>query len=338
MRILKFIGIILLILIALYIVACFFGPTRIDAQRSTNIDAPAPIIYSQIVDLKKWESWSPWIEADTSIQTTYGEKTVGVGASYSWIDGDGTTGNLEIVEAEKNTSLKTKIQFGNSPGFSNGEWTFNPSDTGTTVTWHMTNDTDIPFLARAAMLNFNEEIGSDFEKGLSNLKEIAEAKAQPPYEYRGYTIEITEMPARKFLAHRENVSFENMKGFYTDHFGRLMSSVVRSGTDLDGSPCGLFYTWDEENGMTDMAAAIGIKGDVEPPNQAQVIEIPSGKAAVVNYFGAYEGSGDAHMAIDDFLNDFGHEVDAPVIEEYVTDPMAEADTSKWLTKVIYPLK
>jgi hypothetical protein len=28
----------------------------------------------------------------------------------------------------------------------------------------------------------------------------------------------------------------------------------------------------------------------------------------------------------------------PVIEEYVTDPMNEADTTKWLTNIYYTLK
>jgi effector-binding domain-containing protein/ribosome-associated toxin RatA of RatAB toxin-antitoxin module len=338
MRILKIIGIIFLILIALYIVACFLGSERVDVQRSTIIDAPAPIIYNQIVDVKKWEGWSPWIEADTSIQTTYGDKTVGVGASYSWIDGKGTTGNLEVIEAEKNTSLKTKIQFGNFPGFSYGEWTLNPTDTGTVVTWHMTSDTDVPFLARAFTINMDDMIGSDFEKGLSNIKKIAEAKAQPPYGYRGYTIELQEIPTRKFLAHREEIAISDIEGFYTEHLGKLMGTVARSGTELDGAPIGLYYTWDEENGRTDMAAAIGIKGDVEPTGQSQIVIIPAGKAAVVNYSGPYEGLGEAHMAIDDYLNDFSVEAKSPVIEEYVTDPMAEPDTSKWMTKIIYPLK
>jgi effector-binding domain-containing protein len=30
--------------------------------------------------------------------------------------------------------------------------------------------------------------------------------------------------------------------------------------------------------------------------------------------------------------------DGPVIEVYVTDPVSEPDTSKWLTQIIYPVK
>ena len=66
------------------------------------------------------------------------------------------------------------------------------------------------------------------------------------------------------------------------------------------------------------------------------INVPAGKAHVIDYYGAYEGIGDAHWAMDAFLKKNNLKAGAPVIEEYVTDPGIEPDQSKWLTKIYYP--
>ena len=92
-----------------------------------------------------------------------------------------------------------------------------------------------------------------------------------------------------------------------------------------------------ETNIADMAVAIPVATAVEIKG-GSVAEIAAGKAAVIDYYGAYEGSGEAHFAMDDYLKEFGLTAGGPVIEEYITDPMTEPDTAKWLTKIIYPLK
>ena len=43
------------------------------------------------------------------------------------------------------------------------------------------------------------------------------------------------------------------------------------------------------------------------------------------------------MAIEGYCKQHGLEAGVPAIEEYVTDPASEPDTSKWLTRIYYPL-
>lgn len=339
MRILKIIGILLLVLIGVYLIGCLMGPKRVDATRSISIDAPVGLVYHTISDLSTWENWSYWNQMDTAMKVTYGDQTAGLGASYSWVDGKGETGNMEIIEAEKDQRMKTRIQFGNFPGYSNGEWTLEPGEEGTTtVNWHMTNDTDIPFLARAPLMKINDMIGDDFEKGLANLKSYVEKKATPPFRYRSYEITLSDLPARKLAAHRESMPISAIQDFYARNFQNLMGAAIRAGVELDGAPSGLYYSWDETSGTTDLAAAIGVKGSIPLGEGDSMIEIPEGQSAVIEYYGPYDGVGEAHYAMDDFFKDFGYELQEPVIEEYVTDPMAEPDTSKWLTRIIYPIK
>ncbi|MBK7967170.1 MAG: hypothetical protein IPK10_19115 [Bacteroidetes bacterium] len=71
--------------------------------------------------------------------------------------------------------------------------------------------------------------------------------------------------------------------------------------------------------------------------------IQSGKYAggnmlVVSYYGSYEGSGAGHNAANEYAKANNLEVIGAPWEKYVTDPMTEKDSTKWLTEICYPVK
>ena len=83
-----------------------------------------------------------------------------------------------------------------------------------------------------------------------------------------------------------------------------------------------------------MAAAIPVNEE-KTIKDLTSITIEDRPAIVVDYYGKYEETGKAHDAIDAYMADHALLMDAPAIEEYLTDPLKEKDPSKWLTKVIY---
>jgi effector-binding domain-containing protein len=102
----------------------------------------------------------------------------------------------------------------------------------------------------------------------------------------------------------------------------------------------LYYDWNEEDSSADLAAAIPVSPDMEVDDLGDFerIEVPAGKALPIEYYGAYEQIGGAHEAMHKYMSEGGIEIGTPVIEEYVTDPEREPDTSKWLNNIYYPLK
>jgi effector-binding domain-containing protein len=105
---------------------------------------------------------------------------------------------------------------------------------------------------------------------------------------------------------------------------------------MTGVPTGLYFTWDEQSGTTDMAVGIPVSGSATVPN-TEMMTVAAGKALTIDYHGSYDGLQSAHLAIDEFINSTGVQTKMPVIEEYVTDPQAEPDMNKWLTKIYYLL-
>ncbi len=87
-----------------------------------------------------------------------------------------------------------------------------------------------------------------------------------------------------------------------------------------------------------MAAAIPVSQSAQPGKGLELITLPAGKAAQMDYYGGYDGLGKAHEKMEAYLQFRQLTADVPAVEEYVTDPGAEPDASKWLTRLYYPLE
>ena len=68
---------------------------------------------------------------------------------------------------------------------------------------------------------------------------------------------------------------------------------MNGGAELSGMPSALYYTWDEEKGETDVAAAIPVKDFVEDAD-VEKTDVPGGLCLLIDYFGPYDESGEAH--------------------------------------------
>lgn len=90
--------------------------------------------------------------------------------------------------------------------------------------------------------------------------------------------------------------------------------------------------------MTEMIAGVAVTGNIKAPTGMEVVDLPAAKSLTINYMGGYNGVGSAHMAMDEYIQANKLEQLTPVIEEYITDPGAEPDSTKWLTKIVYFVK
>lgn len=151
------------------------------------------------------------------------------------------------------------------------------------------------------------------------------------------SFEIVERPTPEstYLAYRDTVAFDAMESFYATHLAAVYANLVRAGLE-PGPATGLYWTWDEAAGKTDMAAAVSFSGPAPAnlPDGYRIITLPAGTAVGVDYRGPYDGLGGVHEAIGAQLGDRMHAA-AVAVEEYITDPQSEPDSSQWLTRVFY---
>ena len=98
---------------------------------------------------------------------------------------------------------------------------------------------------------------------------------------------------------------------------------------------GLYFTWDNDKQLTDMAAAISLPAGKELGSPIIRMEtINGGKAIYTDHFGAYDKTPAAWTILRQYIASHNLKEKAPVIEQYLNDPAVVKDTAKWQTRVI----
>jgi len=165
-----------------------FAATRPDAyrvERSQRIDAPAEVVFSQLDNFKSWAAWSPWEKRDPAMKRTFEGPASGVGAGYGWQGNKEVgQGRMTITESKpprggSNETAHVSIRLEFIKPFASvasSEFTVKPEgDRAATVSWVMEGRNNLMGKAFGVFMNMDKMIGKDFEKGLANLKSIAEA-------------------------------------------------------------------------------------------------------------------------------------------------------------------
>jgi len=336
MKILKRILIGVLVLVVLVAVISFILPTDYTVERTVTINAPAKVIEKQVKYYESFKEWNPFADADTAMQSSIEGKDGEVGSKYKWNGNDQVGSGEMVITAVAENRIDQSLHF-ISPfeGFGSSwyEWK-KAEEGGVSLTWGMKSSMPRPMNVMGLFMDMDEMIGATYETGLGRVKEKAEA-ATKQTNFRGFDIKEIEMSPRVYIAVKDTVKFDKMQEFYANSFGSVMGAMAKKKIQPVGAPSGVFFVWDEANAQAVMAAGA-------PAKEGSKIDgfenIPaSGKALQIAYYGAYEGSANAHWAMDDYMSSRGVE-STLVIEEYVTDPMAEKDTAKWLTNIYYVLK
>ncbi len=183
---LKKILIVVVVLIVVLLIVIAMRPDSFKVTRSATIAAPPVVLYEQVTDFHKWEAWSPWAKLDPNAKNSFEGPTSGVGSKFSW-DGNNEVGagSMVISEVRTNEYVKIQLEFIKPfKGSSIAEFTFTPDATQTNqtwVSWSMSGQNNFMSKAMGLFMDCDRMMGGYFEKGLEQLKTVAEtpAKSQP---------------------------------------------------------------------------------------------------------------------------------------------------------------
>jgi Polyketide cyclase / dehydrase and lipid transport len=178
MRFLKRLAIGLPLLLAASVIVVWLQPDDYRLTRSTVIAAPAAAVFAQVNDLRKWDDWSPWAKADPNAKITFTGPQAGVGASFRWEGNDKVgAGTMTITESKPDTRITTRTDFVKPfEGTSHADFVFSQSGDRTTVIWTMSGTNNFIGKAMCMVMSMETTLGPDFERGLAQLKRVAERK------------------------------------------------------------------------------------------------------------------------------------------------------------------
>jgi uncharacterized protein YndB with AHSA1/START domain len=152
-------------------------PPEFRVSRTATIAVPPPAVFAQVNDFHKWESWNPWGKIDPKMKQTYGGASAGVGATYAWTgNGNVGEGRMTITESRPSDLIRIRLEFLKPFAATHtAEFTFKPEGQKTSVTWSMAGKNSFMAKAMHLFMNMDKMIGGQFEKGLADIKAIAEA-------------------------------------------------------------------------------------------------------------------------------------------------------------------
>lgn len=175
MRILRWIGIVVLVLAVVFVAGAYLLPREVTIARSIEVDAPADQIFPHVNSMKATEEWSPWLERDPNVELTYSGPDEGVGATLVWASErqDVGVGTQVIVTSEPGKRVETDLDFGEM-GTAKAAFILDPAGEGTSVTWTLVADMGNTPMGRWMGLMMDGLVGPDYEAGLAKLKALVE--------------------------------------------------------------------------------------------------------------------------------------------------------------------
>ena len=177
LKTLAIIGVIVVVVIAGILLYAATKPDSFRVQRVVLINAPSDKVFPLINDFKAWPAWSPYEKKDPAMKRSLGAVTAGKGATYAWeVDKNVGQGSMEMIESAPQ-KVVIKLDFLKPFEAHNiAEFTLEPKGDGTAVIWAIYGPS--PFMSKVigTFMNFDDMIGRDFEKGLADLKAVAEKK------------------------------------------------------------------------------------------------------------------------------------------------------------------
>jgi len=337
MKALKWIGLIILILAVVLFVVSLFLPSKISIEAEVTVKAPVSVVFEQVNNFQNWSKWDPWNEKDSSMVIKLEGSEKGVGAIMSWTSDNEGNGSMEIKELVPNESIVMALTLLPSTEEHENLWSFTETEEGTGVKWSFNLDLGLNPMAKYYFaLSGKKTMDEYFERGLNNMKDIAESIPVVPE----IPVEIKEFPEQKFVTVKDRVASTEMHDFFGMAYGKIGEFLGMSQIQPTGMPAAFYHSWTKamDTFVVEAAMPVSLETELEPTEGLNILELPAGKAATLIHYGNYNTTGTSWDALMNYVLSNKLEMNGPAYEVYLNDPGMEPDTSKWMTQLIQPVK
>lgn len=152
-------------------------PSEFRVERMISIAAPADQIFPLVSDLHRSASWSPWEKLDPAMKRSFAGPGSGVGSVYSWEGNEKVgAGRMTILDIQPNERVTLNLEnFRPFESTSTLEIVLAPQAGSTAVRWSLIGHKKFVAKAVCLVVSMDKMIGPDFEKGLAQLKVLAES-------------------------------------------------------------------------------------------------------------------------------------------------------------------
>jgi effector-binding domain-containing protein len=334
MKVLKVLGIGLILIVLIWLLISLFLSSTVIIERSQYINSKQKVVFSQVNSLHIISVWSYRHLIDYDMESTFEGPETGVGAIYKWNSSNELVGkgSMEIVASEPFSKVSTKVIYeGIDP--IDGEWVLEKAKYGNAdITGRMR--IDVGFMGRVFPgLMLDGWLGPEIEKSLKKLKSHCEMI--PPEFNPRHPFMLVKVPERRVMVVKRTCLAADVSATLGESYAILMEEINKQGLEVAGAPFAIYVEKTEEKVV--MEPGIPITNGGISRGEVIAKTIPPVKAMQIDYHGSYDNISDVYLFIRELTARKQMEVTGPPWEIYVTDPGTESDTSKWLTQVFHPI-
>lgn len=335
MKVLKWIGIIIVVLIVLALTYSALQPNKMTLEESIVIEAPVSKVYDEVMSYDTWNQWATWNMKDPNMEVEYSGTPGEVGYKSSWKSENPEVGigSQEIVELTPNESINVAMNFAGWDGTSYANWKFEEVENGTKVSWGF-EGSETPFYLNWMNGIMQGMVSIEYKASLKNLKERVES--MPDAMPNAMGIEVIEVESRPIVSILDSTDAASISAKLGELYGELsVFLAANSEAEMVDMPLALYHYYSEDKVI--LEAAMYYSGTVEESGRVKLNETPAGKTVKGVHYGDYNSSGDMHYAIEDFMKSNGLEYSGPCWEYYANDPTT-VDSAAIETQIYYPVK
>lgn len=264
---------------------------KIFVSKSVHINAPAEDIFPKLNDFHEWPNWSPWLIQEPEATVDVAED----GKSYSWQGKRVGSGEMSVISETNKEYLNCDLTF-LTPYKSKAKTAFKlrPKDGGTEVTWTM--DSSLPFFMfwmKKSMVAF---IGSDYDRGLAMLKDLAEnGKVSSNLTFKGES----DYAGCQYIGIKTDCNTDEVGKKMRADFASLGDYMKENVDNIAGVPFSIYHKWDMVKKNVSYTSAVPVNNLPSPlPVGMRTGEIPATRIYTLRHTGTYAHLGNAWTTLN----------------------------------------
>jgi effector-binding domain-containing protein/uncharacterized protein YndB with AHSA1/START domain len=334
MKILKWILIVVVVIVGLFLAYSASQPDHLAVEESILIDAPPSAVFAEISDYNNWKAWSAWDKLDSNMIQEYTGDQGTVGYTNTWKSNVQEVGNgrQEIVEIEENKMLKSKMNFEGWDADNFATFNLEEIEGGKTkVTWDM-NGAKTPFYMNFINGLMKPTIVKSYQTSLANLKTVVESK--PREVANPMNLEVVDLEPVKIVSIKDSTDAMEISKKLAELYTELSIYMEMNNIKMVEMPLAFYYSYSEDKVI--LEAAMQYEGEAKPEGRIMVKETPAGKTIKGIHYGDYASSGEMHAAIENYGEAASLRFKDICWEIYANDPTM-VDSAAVETHIFYPV-
>src|ERR1700681_1648898 len=172
----KIIALAIVLAVVVFLPYVATQPGEFKITRTRAMKASPEAIFGLINNLRDFNRWNPFAQGDPALKIDYSGPPSGQGATYVWDStGKSGQGRMEIADSSPSSHVAMRL-YSNKPFEAHNQVMFliEPEGSTTRVTWTMTGRSAFLHKLMGTLFNMDKMVGGEFDKGLTNLKGLAE--------------------------------------------------------------------------------------------------------------------------------------------------------------------